>query len=72
MHEAVADWAIVEAERDSDEDDLAGEDLLSGCELPFARQFKDGLDEFFICRNAQCAFVGRNADWARTLLSGGY
>eukprot|EP00969_Alexandrium_andersonii_P293774 12983985-Alexandrium_andersonii.AAC.1 len=40
--------------------------------MQFAHQTKDGLDEFFICRNVHCAFGGRNTGWARTLLAGGY
>eukprot|EP00969_Alexandrium_andersonii_P182068 8045690-Alexandrium_andersonii.AAC.1 len=35
-------------------------------------QIKVGLDEFFIRREPACAYVGRNADWAHTLLAGGY
>eukprot|EP00969_Alexandrium_andersonii_P012122 528420-Alexandrium_andersonii.AAC.1 len=40
--------------------------------MQFAHQIKDGFGEFFICRNARCAFVGRNTDWAHALLAGGY
>ena len=40
--------------------------------LQFAHQIKDGLNEFFICRAPDCAFVGRNTDWAHTLQAGGF
>eukprot|EP00969_Alexandrium_andersonii_P224162 9899205-Alexandrium_andersonii.AAC.1 len=56
------------------EDDwqLAQHDSPTGYSMQLAHQIKDGLDEFFICRSARCAFVGRNTDWAHTLLAGGY
>eukprot|EP00969_Alexandrium_andersonii_P263711 11656225-Alexandrium_andersonii.AAC.1 len=68
MQAAVDEWAVTEADRMSEDDwQLTEHDSVSGRAIQFAHQIKDGLGEFFICRNAQCAFAGRNADWAHTL-----
>eukprot|EP00969_Alexandrium_andersonii_P015899 695898-Alexandrium_andersonii.AAC.1 len=67
MHDAIAEWAAREAGHGVGWDGWSpGGDFLSDYELQFAHRIKEGLDEFFICRNVHCAFVGRNTDWAHT------